>query len=69
MISEVAKVLHVVLKDMSQNDHRAFYTFMEAEDILPWRSMRSGGGAWDGLFEASDANKVLAWLKENTKHE
>ena len=65
MTSETTKVLHVTIGRMDQEDHTAFYAFMEEHDILPWRTMRSGGGAWDGLFEVKDAHRVEAWLEAN----
>ena len=65
MKSEKTRVLHVSIWSMDNEDHKSLYAFMDEDNILPWRTMRSGGGAWDGLFEAKDAPKVEAWLEEH----
>jgi len=65
MKSETIKVLHVSIGRMDAEDHTAFYAFMEEHSILPLRTMRSGGGVWDGLFEEKDTPKVEAWLEKH----
>jgi hypothetical protein len=39
--------------------------FLVASKIDPWRSISSGGGQYQALFEKSDAKRVAEWLRKH----
>jgi len=41
-----------------------FHHWMNEEDVLPLRSLTSGGGVYSGLFEIQDGEKAVRWLNE-----
>lgn len=41
-----------------------FLVWMNEHDVLPIRSLTSGGGVYSGLFEIHDGEKAVRWLNE-----